>query len=54
MVNVGDWVPGVVTVQWLREPLWKMGVFMPYGVELADGRKLWSPRDTDKFIKAAS
>lgn len=60
VVNVGQWIPGVVVAHWYREPLWETGRYAPYQVALMpvseeeaeeDLRLVWAPRDVNAFIR---
>jgi len=57
-VNVDEWVNGIVSMEWYRQPLWETGHYVPYQVGLVDendeltGDYVWAPRDMDKFIRA--
>ena len=52
LVNIGDWVPGLVAAHWYREDLWPTGKYVPYQIALVGGSTLvWAPRDTDAFVR---
>ena len=50
-VGQADWLGGVITQLWYREPSWPEGAFAPYKVRLQDGRDIFAPADMDQIIK---
>lgn len=50
-VGQADWLSGVITQLWYREPSWPEGAFAPYKVRLQDGRDIFAPADMDQIIR---
>jgi hypothetical protein len=51
-VNLGGWEVGTVKALWYREALWETGRFVPYQVQCDEGSLVWTPRDTNAFVRA--
>lgn len=45
------WEKGVITELWYREDLWETGRYAPYQVLLDNDDLIWSPRDSNIFIR---